>query len=115
MKILNLSNHTLTHEQIKELIEMGYIEIIELDAEDKKAWGQLVPDTYREVCNNILDKYKADAIHLAGFAPATVYVALKATVPCFYAYSPRVCVETPMPNETINKNYIFKHEGFFEY
>lgn len=115
MKILNLSNHTLTEEQVKELREKGYAEIIELDAEDKKAWGQLVPDTYKEVCDNILAKYKADAIHLAGFPAATVYVALKAQLPCLYAYSPRICVETPMPDKTINKNYVFKHMGFYRY
>lgn len=115
MKILNLSNHTLTEEQVKELREKEYTEIIELDAEDKKAWGQLVPDTYKEVCDNILAKYKADAIHLAGFPAATVYVALKTSLPCLYAYSPRICVETPMPDKTINKNYVFKHMGFYRY
>lgn len=115
MKILNLSNHNLTTEQIIELNQQGYNEIIELDAEDKKAWGQLVPDTYKRVCDNILNKYKVDALHLAGFPAATVYVALKATVPCLYAYSPRVCVETPMPDGTINKNYVFKHSGFHRY
>lgn len=115
MKILNLSNHTLTEEQVKELREKEYTEIIELDVEDKKAWGQLVPDTYKEVCDNILAKYKADAIHLAGFPAATVYVALKTSLPCLYAYSPRICVETPMPDKTINKNYVFKHMGFYRY
>lgn len=115
MKILNLSNHVLTEEQVKELKEKGYTEIIELDVEDKKAWGQLIPDTYKEVCDNILAKYKTDAIHLAGFPPATVYVALKSTVPCLYAYSERNCVETPMPDGSIDKRYIFKHQGFFNY
>ncbi|MCF2639569.1 hypothetical protein I6E31_06225 [Fusobacterium varium] len=115
MKILNLSNHTLTVEQTNELDQQGYNEIVELSAEDKKLWGQLVPDAYKEVCDNILAKYKADAIHLAGFPPATVYVALKTLVPCLYAYSPRVCVETPMPDGSINKNYVFKHMGFYRY
>lgn len=115
MKILNLSNHTLTEEQVKELREKEYTEIIELDAEDKIAWGQLVPDTYKKVCDNILAKYKADAIHLAGFPAAIVYVALKTSLPCLYAYSPRICVETPMPDKTINKNYVFKHMGFYRY
>ena len=115
MKILNLSNHTLTLEQINELDQQGYNEVVELDQEDKKAWGQLVPDTYKEVCDNILAKYKADAIHLAGFPPATIYVALKSTVPCLYAYSERNCVETPMPDGSIDKRYIFKHLGFYRY
>lgn len=115
MKILNLSNHTLTVEQTNELDQQGYNEIVELSAEDKKLWGQLVPDTYKEVCDNILAKYKADAIHLAGFPPATVYVALKALVPCLYAYSERNCVETPMPDGSIDKRYIFKHLGFYRY
>ncbi len=36
MKILNLSNHTLTEQQMIELQEKGY-EVIELDQEDKTA------------------------------------------------------------------------------
>lgn len=115
MKILNLSNHTLTLEQINELDQQGYNEIVELSAEDKKAWGQLVPDTYKEVCDNILAKYKTDAIHLAGFPAATVYVASKSTVSCLYAYSERNCVETPMPDGSIDKRYIFRHLGFYRY
>lgn len=115
MKILNLSNHVLTTEQVKELKEKGYAEIIELREDHKKLWGQLNPSNYKTISDDILQAYTYDAIHLAGFLPATVYVALKATVHCLYAYSPRVCVETPMPDKTISKQYIFKHLGFYKY
>lgn len=115
MKILNLSNHTLTDEQVKELREKGYAEIIELREDHKKIWGQLNPSNYKAVSDDILEAYTYDAIHLAGFLPATTYVALKTKVPCLYAYSPRVCVETPMPDGSINKNYLFKHLGFYRY
>lgn len=115
MKLLNLSNHALTIEQINELDQQGYNEVVELDQKDKKAWGQLTPNNYKEICDNIMSKYKADAIHLAGFPPATVYVATIASVPCLYAYSERNCIETPLADGSIDKRYIFKHQGFFNY
>lgn len=115
MKILNLSNHVLTDEQVKELKEKGYAEIIELREDHKKLWGQLNPSNYKTISDDILQAYTYDAIHLAGFPPATVYVALKPLVPCLYSYSERNCVETPMPDGSIDKRYIFKHLGFYRY
>ncbi len=117
MKILNLSNHTLTDEQMLELQEKGY-KVIELDQEDKTAWGQLTPHNYKEITNRIFDKYDVNAFHTAGFPAGVNYavdLARKLNKQSFYSFSVRNCVEKKQADGTVLKNYIFKHEGFFEY
>lgn len=117
MKILNLSNHTLTEQQMIELQEKGY-EVVELDQEDKVAWGQLTPFTYREITDRIFSKYDVNAFHIAGFPAGVNYavdLAKKLNKQSFYSFSVRNCVEKKQADGTVLKNYIFKHEGFFEY
>ena len=116
MKILNLSNHTLTEQQMIELQEKGY-KVIELDQEDKTAWGQLTPHNYKEITNRIFDKYDVNAFHTAGFPAGVNYavdLARKLNKQSFYSFSVRNCVEKKQGGVVL-KNYIFKHEGFFEY
>ena len=113
-KILNLSNHKLTEQQINELKEMGY-EVVELDIIDKKFWGQLTPWDYKPTCNDILKRYNVDSYHLAGFPPAVTYIALKTEKPCYYAYSQRKVEEKKDETGKIIKVAIFEHKGFFLY
>lgn len=113
-KLLNLSNHILTEDQLNELEQMGY-KTIELQQEDKQMWGQLNPQDYKAVCNQILDKYKANAYHLAGFPAAVVYITKVTTKPCYYAYSIRQSTETVQEDGTVVKKNIFKHQGFYLY
>lgn len=116
MKILNLSNHTLTEQQMIELQEKGY-EVIELDQEDKTAWGQLTPFNYKEITDRIFSKYDVDCFHTAGFPAGVNYAvdkARKLNKISLYSYSVRNCSEKKQGGVVL-KNYIFKHEGFFEY
>lgn len=110
--LLNLSNHNLTEFQLKELEEKGF-SVLELDTNDKKIWGQLNPTNYKETCDRILKKYKVEAYHIAGFAPAVVYIVNKASL-CFYAYSERKSIEKEI-NGIITKTSVFEHKGFFMY
>lgn len=120
-KILNLSNHVLTQEQIDELTAMEY-EVVELTAEDKTLWGQLNPSNYKEFVYRVMEaektRYAVDAYHIAGFPPAVVNaVCLACTLdmPAFYAYSERVSVEEHMSDGSVVKRNVFKHLGFFNY
>lgn len=120
-RILNMSNHTLTGEQVAELSGMGY-EIVELTAEDKTLWGKLNPSNYKEFTYRTMEdsdtRYDVDAYHIAGFPPAVVNaVCLACTLdmPAFYAYSERVSEEIHQPDGTVKKVNVFKHLGFFNY
>lgn len=120
-KILNMSNHTLTGEQIAELSSMGY-EVVELTAEDKALWGQMNPSNYKEFIYRVMEdsdtRYAVDAYHIAGFPPAVVNaVCLASTLdmPAYYAYSERVSEEVHQPDGTVKKVNVFKHLGFFNY
>lgn len=119
MKILNLSNHRLTEAQEKELKEvLEFEEIVELDEEDKKAWGQLNPGNYKKIVKEIMDKYDVVAYHVAGFAPAVVDVVKIAEDimrPCYYAYSERKTIEKENKDGTVTKTAIFEHKGFYLY
>ena len=121
-KILNLSNHRLTEEQLKELSDKKY-EIVELTDEEKKQWGQLTPKNYKEICDTILHKYwnKVDSFHLAGFPPAVTYFYCLTLIQdryitkyCYYAYSTRETIEKEINGEIV-KTSVFRHQGFYEY
>lgn len=120
-KMLNLSNHVLTQEQVKEIYDMGY-EIVELTPEDKKIWGQLNPDNYSDAVFRIMEdedtRYQVEAYHIAGFPPAVVIAACTANglgLPSYYAYSERQSVEEKQSDGSIKKTNVFKHKGFFLY
>ena len=117
-KLLNISNHVMGLEQLKELQERGY-DLVELPEDLKKAWGQLEPSNYPIICNQIVDwaeNNQIDAFHLAGFAPAVNLICLdmKPEFPIYYAYSKRDSVEVEIEGQIVKKA-IFKHIGFFRY
>lgn len=117
-KILNVSNHTLGLDQIQELASLGY-QVVELPDDLKKAWAQLSPDNYHEVCNKIKDfmtEHHVDATHVAGF-PAAVNYFVKTSIVFdnYYAYSERVSVEEAQPDGSVIKKNVFKHKGFYKY
>lgn len=113
-KILNVSNHILTDFQKEELKSLGF-EVVELEVEDKKSWGQLNPWNYKNVCSEILEKYQVEAYHLAGFPPAVNYFCLRTKKECFYAYSERKAIEKKDETGKMVKTSIFEHKGFFKY
>lgn len=120
-KILNMSNHTLTGEQVAELNDYGY-EIVELNVEDKQRWANLNPDNYEDVVYRIMEdsdtRYDVDCFHIAGFPPAVVLAvntAFHLGKRSVYAYSERVSEESLQPDGTVKKVNVFKHLGFFNY
>lgn len=118
MKILNISNHKLTDLQLADLKD-AYgedVEIVELQSL-KEDWGQLTPFNYRSVCNSIIGFMKNEGInigHLAGYAPAVVYLCNFKDFKFIYSHSVRDSIETEV-NGVVEKKQIFKHTGWFEY
>lgn len=116
MKILNLSNHQLTKEQIDELTDQGFT-IVELDEKSKKLWGQLNPENYKDVVDDIFERYSCECYHIAGFAPAIVYVCRiinSSNRKAVYAYSERKTVEKQEDGKVV-KTSILEHKGFYLY
>ena len=113
-KLLNLSNHKLTDEQVNELLQKA-IEVVELDELDKRLWSQLTPNNYKLIADSILNKYTVDLYHLAGFPAAVVYVCNQNQNKCYYAFSERCSIEETQPDGSIVKKNIFKHKGFYLY
>lgn len=117
-KMLNCSNHVLGLNQLKELEEKGYI-VVELSDELKSKWGQLNPENYMSVCNDIvsfMEENDCSGIHLAGFPAAVTLLCidLNADVEVVYAYSERNTVEVEIDNQVVKKS-IFTHKGFYPY
>lgn len=124
-KFLNISNHVLTKEQINNLQDSfdWNLEIVELPKKLKKAWGNLTPNNYEDVCDEIIDYMLKEDIcyaHLAGFTPAVVYINIAAQYAseegvCFYySFSERVSEEKEINGEIV-KTSVFKHRGWYEY
>lgn len=118
-KLLNVSNHVLGLNQLAELETMGYV-VVELPDTLKSVWGQLTPDNYLRVCNDVVtfaEENGIEGFHIAGFPAAVtaLCIDLKPTVPIFYAYSERVSIEEPQPDGSVVKKNIFKHKGFYPY
>ena len=116
--LLNCSNHVLGLNQLQELQNKGY-DVIELSEELKKAWGQLTPSNYVQVCNDIIEYMEENnctGIHLAGFPPAVTLLCidLNANTEVLYAYSERKTVEVEVEGQIVKKS-IFEHKGFFKY
>lgn len=117
-KMLNCSNHVLGLNQLKELEEKGYI-VVELSDELKSKWGQLNPENYMSVCNDIvsfMEENDCSGIHLAGFPAAVTLLCLdlNADVEVVYAYSERNTVEVEIDGQVVKKS-VFTHKGFFPY
>lgn len=120
MKFLNISNHTLTEEQVKDLNRFLFcenIEIIELPKELKEDWAHLTPQNYIEVCLSIYSYMYANDIHyahLAGFTPAVIELIKSKTLVFCYSFSERVSKEKKANGEII-KISTFKHKGWYRY
>ena len=117
-KLLNCSNHVLGLNQLQELQNKGY-DVVELSDDLKKVWGQLNPENYAEVCNNVvefMEQNNCEGIHLAGFPAAVTLLCidLNPTVEVLYAYSERDVVEIEVEGQIVKKS-IFTHKGFYPY
>ena len=118
-KLLNCSNHVLGLNQLAELETMGYV-VVELPDTLKSVWGQLTPDNYLRVCNDVVafaEENGIEAFHVAGFPAAVTALCIDIypTTPIFYAYSERMSIEEPQPDGSVVKKNVFKHKGFYPY
>ena len=118
-KLLNVSNHKFTPEQVEDLKRNWDVtEILELSADIKTKWSNLTPTDYKNVCEDVISEaYKLDKvpyIHVAGF-PAAVCEIVKEYPLCIYAHSERSSKEELQPDGTIKKVSIFNHKGFYRY
>ena len=118
-KMLNVSNHTLGLNQLKELEEKGYV-VMELSEDLKKQWSQLTPTNYPEVCNAVIqfaEDNQCEAMHLAGFPAAVTLICVDChpDYPLYYAYSERESIEVEKEDGTVEKKNVFKHKGFYRY
>lgn len=119
MKMLNVSNHKFTPEQVDDLKRNWEVtEIIELPNELKTKWGNLTPTDYKDVCKEVISEaYKLDEVpymHIAGF-PAAVCEIVKEYPLCLYAYSERLSQDIPQEDGTVKKISVFNHKGFYRY
>lgn len=124
MKTLNLSNHVMSTEQVKDL-ESNWeaTEVIELPENLKRSWGQMSPSNYKNICDDIITYIQdnnIEILHIAGMMPAVVYIIGKLIeshpwMRFLSAYSERVSEEVVKEDGTIEKRTIFKHQYFFEY
>jgi len=118
LRMLNVSNHVMGLDQLEEIHNLGY-DLIELPEDLKVRWGQMKPENYGRVCNDIIawaEENNIQSMHLAGFAPAVVLICADIDrIPLYYAYSERVSVDIPQPDGSIKKDSKFKHLGFFRY
>lgn len=115
---LNISNHNLTPDQLVELSRLGF-DVKELPADLKARWAQCDPSTYRELVKDIA-QYMEDngisAAHLAGYALAVVAMVMSHPEMDFYAaHSVRESVEETLPDGSVVKKNVFKHQGFYQY
>lgn len=118
IKILNISNHNLTDKQVADLKDIygEDIKIVELQSL-KEDWGQLTPFNYRTICNSIISFMKQEEIeiaHLAGYAPAVVYMCNHKGFQFIYSHSIRDSIEVEN-NGVVEKKQRFKHAGWFKY
>lgn len=119
MKFINISNHNLTQVQIEDLngIFNTKVEIVELPEILKEKWSKLTPFNYDNVCKEIIKFMSDNNIthgHLAGFAPAIVYLSEYSSYMFYYAYSEKISQEKEINGEVF-KTSIFKHKGFYLY
>lgn len=118
MKVLNISNHVLTSEQIEELRSKDLDEIVELPANLKAGWAQCKPSTYIDLCEEIGEFMVNNGIkyaHLAGFPAAISYMVSHMNGEFIYAYSERESVEETQSDGSVIKRNVFKHKGFYYY
>lgn len=118
MKMLNVSNHKFTEDQMRDLEARG-LELMELPIELKTKWGSMTPENYKDICDEVKDiainTPEISVLHVAGFQPAIVYLLSIYPGEAVYAYSERSVVEVTQPDGSVKKESSFKHKGFFSY
>ena len=120
-KFLNVSNHVLTQDQLDDLDRMGFEEVLELPEDLKSRWGNCDPETYQDVCDDIV-KYMDDnnipSAHLAGYPAAVAYMCMtyiSMDNMFYFSHTKRVSEEVRNPDGSVTKRNVFKHEGWHQF
>jgi len=130
MKILNVSNHKLTPEQIQMIQDYfdsdDSVEIVELPDDIREQFKNLPPDISKraEIAANIIDfieKENIDNVHADGEAHFIhilinyIYDDYGGYVRVFKFYSKRESVEETLPDGSVIKKNVFKPVCILEY
>jgi len=118
MKILNLTQHKATPDQIAEGV---------YDYENHNLIQQLITFDEMPTFSDMIDRADelaklvieegADAAMIGGapyFMPILEFVLFRSNITPLYSFSKRVSEDTVMPDGTIQKTSVFKHRGFYE-
>ena len=129
MKILNVSNHKLTQEQIQMIQDYfdseDSVEIVELPDNIREQFKNLPPDikTRKDIAMKIIkyiEKSDIDVVHVDGEAHFTFILVnyifdYWADRRIFKFYSKRESVEQTLPDRSVIKRHIFKPVTIIEY
>jgi NAD(P)H-flavin reductase len=125
MKIYILLNHVPTEEQVEDLKQKGFIEIVEPTDQVKKIWSNIDP-YLNELSRNrlvsiIVDeilKNKVKAVWIQGengMVFSIVSKLLSYGIDCYYSTTRREVNEIKMPDGSVQKTSIFRHVQFLKY
>ena len=130
MKVLNVSNHKLTPEQIQMIRDYfnpeDSVEIVELPDDIREQFKNLPPDSSerKKIINdiiNFIENEKIDFVHADGEAHFIhilinyIYDYYGGYVRVFKFYSERKSVEETLPDGSVIKKNIFKPICILEY
>jgi NAD(P)H-flavin reductase len=125
MKIYILLNHVPTNEQLQDLKQKNFTEIIEPTDQIKKIWSNIDPHlnelSRSRLVHLIVDeilKNKVNAVWIQGengMVFSIVSKLLSYGIDCYYATSKREVNEIQMPDGSVQKTSIFRHVQFLKY
>jgi hypothetical protein len=125
MKIYILLNHFPTEEQINDLRQKNFTEIIEPTDQIKKIWSNIDPHlnelSRSKLVSVIVDeilKNKVNAVWIQGENGMVFSIVSKLLlygIDCYYATSKREVNEIQMPDGSVQKTSIFRHVQFLKY
>jgi hypothetical protein len=125
MKIYILLNHVPTNEQLQDLKQKNFTEIIEPTDQIKKIWSNIDPylnEMGRNklasiIVDEILEK-QINAVWIQGENGMVFSIVSKLLlygIDCYYATSKREVNEIQMPDGSVQKTSIFRHVQFLKY
>jgi hypothetical protein len=119
---INVSSHSLTQDQLTDLVKMGY-SVIELPTELKTRWSNI--DPVAEINDLLISAIVSFAeVNLAtgalvagepGHMVSCIKALQEAGVTCFHATTTRVSEDQAEPDGSIKKVSVFKHVRFRQF
>jgi hypothetical protein len=125
MKIYILLNHVPTEEQLQDLRQKGFIEIVEPTDQIKKIWSNIDPYlnemSRNKLASIIVDEILGKQVNAVwvqgenGMIFSIVSKLLSYGIDCYYSTTKRETNEVQMPDGSVQKTSIFKHVQFLKY